>query len=292
MSAVDEFALDRSLAALDEATRTARRELLAKRSEVEDAEFVKFRTASDAAKPEEQIDRTSGDKAWRESRGELGATSSARAEALARSESGIQDARKGSFVALELDELNDGESTDDLKVLAHFSALDERLKSVHVSCQWKDQDFGNQKGVMHVCLVRGGAELVHEDLFGICRADGREGWKKVERHLGETAAIVGQAQPGDIIYIKYRVGGGGGHSFHVRNFRCQLELATQTTCATPTGPGSAGSGGYGEQPWAARAKRTDVQELVKKIFAEAVAAGMPKNEAAAHAVLEAQRRTS
>merc|ERR1712048_760725 len=87
MSALDEFALDSSVSKLSEAVAGQRRELLTKRAEAEAKEFSI--SAASEVKEGEQVGRTSGDKEWREQRGELGANADAKARALACSTTGI-----------------------------------------------------------------------------------------------------------------------------------------------------------------------------------------------------------
>jgi len=90
MQAINEFAIDRSVATLPEGDRESRRTALQRRAEVEAKELEGGGT--DTAKPEEQVGRTSGDAAWREQRGELGANNEAKRQALELSEKGVADA--------------------------------------------------------------------------------------------------------------------------------------------------------------------------------------------------------
>jgi len=90
MRAINDFAIDRSVAALSEADGEARRVALQSRAELEAKELQGG--GADAAKPEEQVGRTSGDAAWREQRGELGANDEAKRQALEFSEKGVADA--------------------------------------------------------------------------------------------------------------------------------------------------------------------------------------------------------
>jgi len=106
------------------------------------------------------------------------------------------------------------------------------MKSLRAACEWKDQDFGNTKGCVFACLMRNGAELVRQDLFGICRADGKTGWKKVERIFETKDPFMEQIRKGDRIIFKYRVGGGGGHSLQIRSFRSELEVKTAHMAVT------------------------------------------------------------
>jgi len=90
MRAINEFAIDRSVATLAEADGEARRTVLQRRAELEAKELDGG--GPNAAKPEEQVGRTSGEAAWREQRGELGANNEAKRQALQLSEKGVADA--------------------------------------------------------------------------------------------------------------------------------------------------------------------------------------------------------
>jgi len=85
-SAIDEFASERGCSKLQGESATNRRTLLAHRSEEESKQLTEG--AQTEVKAEEQVGRTSGDKSWRESRGELG-SGNAREQALACSEQGV-----------------------------------------------------------------------------------------------------------------------------------------------------------------------------------------------------------
>merc|ERR1719310_372023 len=89
MSALNEFALERGLANLPSDVTDARRSTLKLRADAEVKEFAE--TWANTPKTDEQIGRTSGDKEWREQRGELGATSEAKARAIECSETGVTE---------------------------------------------------------------------------------------------------------------------------------------------------------------------------------------------------------
>lgn len=88
MTAIGDFALDRSLLKMVPAAASQRRAAVEKRAEWEAREFEgEIRPVK--PKVEEQVGRTSGDAEWRAQRGELGTTTEARAQALERSEKGL-----------------------------------------------------------------------------------------------------------------------------------------------------------------------------------------------------------
>ena len=113
------------------------------------------------------------------------------------------------------------------------------MTELHVTCEWRDQGWGNRKGQI-VCVLRGKGRLqgrfkpkqhLHVDLFG--KAPHEE--TSVERHLldeGEVAEAEGvlwemtndddqRVDSTDKLVFMYRVGGGGGHQLHVSNFRAE-----------------------------------------------------------------------
>jgi len=115
-----------------------------------------------------------------------------------------------------------GES-DEYASFCKSGPLAGKVASLQFEIEWKDQDWGNKKGRIRVFLQRGPAELYVRDIFGVCRADGRTGWKKVCRVFNGKDNLVANAQPGDRVEVQYLVGGGGGHELYVRNFRCMVQ---------------------------------------------------------------------
>ncbi|CAE7939182.1 NGLY1 [Symbiodinium sp. KB8] len=75
VSAIDEYALDRSLVPYAETVAAARRALLSARADAEAQETTHVATKA------EEVGRTSGDAAWRAQRGELGANDAAKQKA-------------------------------------------------------------------------------------------------------------------------------------------------------------------------------------------------------------------
>lgn len=92
LSALDEFALERSLVQYTAQQIAMRRKHMEHRASEEKAQFEVGSVK--ALKPEEEVGRTSGDAAWREQRGELGATEAAKQKALECSEKGLDSVAK------------------------------------------------------------------------------------------------------------------------------------------------------------------------------------------------------
>lgn len=106
--------------------------------------------------------------------------------------------------------------------------LQTAVKSLKVSVAgWKDQGWGNRKGIIFVRLMRrpvepasnsGGTReesTIVADLFGL--AEHME--TSAERQLRKSDTVVSLARPGDWYRFMRRGGGGGGHTLDVRGFR-------------------------------------------------------------------------
>eukprot|EP00435_Cladocopium_sp_Y103_P052038 s1424_g16.t1 len=92
LSALDEFALERSLVQYTTQQVAIRRQHMEHRASEEKAQLEVG--SVEPLKPEEEVGRTSGDAAWREQRGELGATEAAKQKALECSEKGLDSVAK------------------------------------------------------------------------------------------------------------------------------------------------------------------------------------------------------
>ena len=97
----------------------------------------------------------------------------------------------------------------------------QRVGSITLTFRWKDQGFGNRKGMLWIDLVREG-QLI---------ATSKDDFPTLAPHLEETQEIVIRNHPvvdlirkGDTINFMRNVGGGGGHSLSVQEFNAKLEL--------------------------------------------------------------------
>jgi hypothetical protein len=272
MVALDEFATDSGVSNLPPPTAEERRKVISQRSEAETKEFAA--SAADL-KAEEQVGRTSGDQAWREQRGELGANADAKARAIACSETGIkvsgappvpgswsQSAENYSFrdgvlyadlrcangmwkrglsITVEpgasysnqdgsfsvetttlhqFPSINSSAVSDD--VLPHQCvAAPHGLETVTISCQWKDQGFGNMKGRLKLEIKRGDERICSQDCFGLAPH------ALESRSKTFTASELQNPRGQDIISIGYVVGGGGGHQLFVDDLKISLTRKPQ-----------------------------------------------------------------
>lgn len=102
----------------------------------------------------------------------------------------------------------------------------DRMKGLQVSFKWTDQGWGNQKGRVAVKVING-----NDEVFRI------EDWS-VAPHIKETVSVMYDE---DLYFVKnlvagcrfelwYIVGGGGGHSLWVEDFRVDILSAEGNTC--------------------------------------------------------------
>jgi len=98
----------------------------------------------------------------------------------------------------------------------------ETVTELRATCSWKDQGWGNQKGQMWLRVVRFGETVDEYALFGMApHKETAEEWA-----LRDPAAL-GRIRPGDLLCVYYKVGGGGGHELHVRDFVLSARVETR-----------------------------------------------------------------
>eukprot|EP00933_Yihiella_yeosuensis_P055829 TRINITY_DN5475_c1_g1_i1.p1 TRINITY_DN5475_c1_g1~~TRINITY_DN5475_c1_g1_i1.p1 ORF type:complete len:181 (+),score=53.92 TRINITY_DN5475_c1_g1_i1:69-545(+) len=124
---------------------------------------------------------------------------------------------------LVVEELHNDESTDAWHELGKLEIQCKTVATLDVTCEWRDQGWGNQKGDIKIALERGGELVCEKNAFGICRREeDKESYDQVEHHLDKDNDIVSEAKKGDIYKFLYVVGGGGGHELHIKNFKAQI----------------------------------------------------------------------
>ena len=127
------------------------------------------------------------------------------------------------------------------------------IHSIKITCTWKDQGWGNQKGHIFLHLIRPilpeaqnmginseqksikkmestkhkSEALVAEctDLFGSAPHELRSAWVP----LTWADPIISLALPGDYFRFMKNVGGGGGHKLFVEEFKAILEINTKSS---------------------------------------------------------------
>mmetsp|Transcript_24150 Transcript_24150/g.51491 ORF Transcript_24150/g.51491 Transcript_24150/m.51491 type:complete len:925 (-) Transcript_24150:75-2849(-) len=186
MRFINDFAIDRSLMNMPEAE--ARRKALESKLEAEQKEFESFRTAAAAPKPEEQVGRTSGDAAWRDQRGELGANDEAKAKALKLSESGL-DAGQPSSVGIN--EQDPGPQAKVKKIEVWSGNLVDMIRFTMVDGQ--QLTYGTPGGELRAPLELAEDEHISEVRL---RAGDSMDWVSFQTNKGREASF-GNAQGGN-----------------------------------------------------------------------------------------------
>jgi len=286
-------------------------------------------------KKEEQIGRITGDKNWREQRGELGANADAKARALDCSETApvpgswvnsaenyslkdgmlIADLRRadgswnrGVKVTVELGGsysnqdgnfklenetvhklANISSNVDSSDYQTHESlAVHADLEKLTISCRWKDQGWGNQKGQIRLVLTRGTDKFCH-DCFGVAPHD----WEQKEKTF--SASDLNNPRKEDLISIEYFVGGHSSHELHVEDLKVSLTRKPSQAAASSGGgyscttPPTLPTVAETPAPVSTSPDKQELQKLVKKAFDELVASGMSANEAGAQAIKKATK---
>lgn len=102
----------------------------------------------------------------------------------------------------------------------------DRMKGLHVSFKWEDQGFGNQKGRVAVKLMNGTDEVYRIEDWGV--APHKK--ETVSVMFDEDHYFVKNLVEGCCFELWYVVGGGGGHSLWVQDFRVDILSADGNKC--------------------------------------------------------------
>ena len=103
----------------------------------------------------------------------------------------------------------------------------QKMKSLNMEWEWRDQGFGNRKGMLWVQLVRGDEVLAdsREDFPTLApHVAGPIGMMHPEVLLIKNHSVLNLSRPGDKLRFMISVGGGGGHQLKLRNFKAKVEL--------------------------------------------------------------------
>eukprot|EP00928_Gymnodinium_smaydae_P043318 TRINITY_DN2904_c0_g1_i1.p1 TRINITY_DN2904_c0_g1~~TRINITY_DN2904_c0_g1_i1.p1 ORF type:complete len:662 (+),score=83.96 TRINITY_DN2904_c0_g1_i1:32-1987(+) len=128
---------------------------------------------------------------------------------------------------LRVARVTDRRSTEEWQHLGSLECGIAAVTKLQVSCEWKDQGWGNMKGKIEVRLCRNQNQIVClSDVFGTCGEGGNRGqFDGVNRTFSSSDRLIASASPGDMFVFLYRVGGGGGHELYIRNFAASATLA-------------------------------------------------------------------
>ena len=100
--------------------------------------------------------------------------------------------------------------------------FDGYVKKMSISFKWKDQGSGYRKGKIWLQIIRGMEKILEtsKSLFGTAP----HSYENVNQNLTRNDSVVSEFRPGDHFRFMRNIGGGGGHSLHVRNFKALVEL--------------------------------------------------------------------
>ena len=99
--------------------------------------------------------------------------------------------------------------------------MNQRVRSLTMSFRWRDQGYGNRKGMLWIELMRDGEMIAtSKDDFHFL-APHQEETREV---LIKDHPVVDKVRKGDVLQFMRNTGGGGGHSLKVENFKVTLEL--------------------------------------------------------------------
>eukprot|EP00638_Chattonella_subsalsa_P021883 CAMPEP_0117867272 /NCGR_PEP_ID=MMETSP0950-20121206/7878_1 /TAXON_ID=44440 /ORGANISM="Chattonella subsalsa, Strain CCMP2191" /LENGTH=349 /DNA_ID=CAMNT_0005718801 /DNA_START=68 /DNA_END=1117 /DNA_ORIENTATION=+ len=102
------------------------------------------------------------------------------------------------------------------------------IRAISAQIYWKDQGWGNQKGCVILKLSRNGAEIGSHVLFPTAP----HSWEPMKANFDATdpdfnTNILNKLSQGDVLSVHYHVGGGGGHSLHIRTFNLTILVQEQ-----------------------------------------------------------------
>lgn len=96
------------------------------------------------------------------------------------------------------------------------------VRKIEISFKWRDQGFGNRKGNIWLQVVRAG-KAVLETSRHLCGTAPNK-WVQTHTQLTRQDEVVRRFKPGDSYQFMRNIGGGGGHSLHVQNFKTLVEV--------------------------------------------------------------------
>ena len=92
-----------------------------------------------------------------------------------------------------------------------------------LTCDWKDQGWGNRKGKMFLVAQDkpNGDNITPNHLASMPFMGGRIIWESPTKaeHRTTSLTVSFSPQPNEVYQLWHRIGGGGGHSIHIRNIK-------------------------------------------------------------------------
>lgn len=115
------------------------------------------------------------------------------------------------------------------KLALQSEPLVDEVEKIEVTvAHWEDQNWGGKQARLFICLH----DPAHDDcmvaelnLFGCLRTDEYDLAKhgsSPSTTVGMDEEVVSLAKPGMVYKLRYQLGGGGGHTIKVRDWKCKI----------------------------------------------------------------------
>eukprot|EP00931_Biecheleriopsis_adriatica_P004917 TRINITY_DN106501_c0_g1_i1.p1 TRINITY_DN106501_c0_g1~~TRINITY_DN106501_c0_g1_i1.p1 ORF type:complete len:627 (+),score=59.98 TRINITY_DN106501_c0_g1_i1:43-1923(+) len=108
-------------------------------------------------------------------------------------------------------------------VEAGFFVMPCMIGEMEVRFTWKDQGWGNQRGRIDLRLRRGSETVADQP---VSETESPHEWQRSTVRFSSDAPIVAKARRGDVLMMRYVVGGGGGHELHVKDIVTNMKERT------------------------------------------------------------------
>ena len=138
----------------------------------------------------------------------------------------IEEKCEGGFQYSKNASIKDSHSTCTPVQLAVWRLPDRPLRIEASADDFRDQGWGYTKGSVFFSLHRNGAEVAQLNVFGTARVETSNGGAKT-LDPAKSLPFLAQCEPGDVLVLQYRVGGGGGHRLRVRNLKTTVHFGAK-----------------------------------------------------------------
>lgn len=115
------------------------------------------------------------------------------------------------------------------KLALRSEPLEDTVEKIEVRvAHWEDQDWGGKQARLFIYLhdpADGDRVVAKLNLFGCLRTqeyNEKKHRRAPSRTVGPEEDVVSLARPGMVYKLKYQLGGGGGHTIQVKDWRCKV----------------------------------------------------------------------
>lgn len=115
------------------------------------------------------------------------------------------------------------------KLALQSKPLEDTIEKIEVTvAHWEDQNWGGKQARLFIYLYDpsdGDREVALLNLFGCLRTDeydDRKHRSSPRRTVSSEEDVVSMARPGMVYKLKYQLGGGGGHTIKVKDWKCTV----------------------------------------------------------------------